>query len=122
MLVFFLTNISELMMGIFVVRMDHPDGTEWNAFVREHVVYLKVLINQGKLLASGPLKNTPLRAGFLVFQADTLDEVQAMVNADPFAREDLIAHLDIQEWDPLFGELNRFSSRTTVSELQDLVD
>ncbi|MDE1187199.1 MAG: YciI family protein [Pantoea sp.] len=110
------------MMGIYVVRMDHPDGTEWNAFVREHVVYLKVLINQGKLLASGPLKNTPLRAGFLVFQADTLDEVQAMVNTDPFAREDLIAHLDIQKWDPLFGELNRFSSRTTASELQDLVD
>ncbi|MDF7660854.1 YciI family protein [Erwiniaceae bacterium L1_54_6] len=110
------------MMGIYVVRMDHPDGTEWNAFVREHVVYLKTLIKQGKLLASGPLKNTPLRAGFLVFKAETLDEVHAMVNADPFAREDLIAQLDIQEWDPLFGELSGFSSRTTVSELQDLVD
>lgn len=109
-------------MGIYVVRMDHPHGTEWNAFVREHVVYLKELVRQGKLLASGPLKNTPLRAGFLVFNAETLDEVKAMVNADPFAREDLIAQLDIQEWDPLFGELSKFSSRITVSELQDLVD
>ena len=53
-------------MHIYIVRMDHPDGRGWNTFVREHVIYLKGLIEQGKLLASGPLKNTPLRAGFLI--------------------------------------------------------
>ncbi len=109
-------------MSIYIVRMDHPAGTQWDAFVREHVLYLKELINQGKLIASGPLKNTPLRAGFLIFNAANRDEVAAMVNADPFARENLIAELDIQEWDPLFGQLTALSTRTTVSELQDLVD
>ncbi|MEE3650590.1 MULTISPECIES: YciI family protein [unclassified Brenneria] len=109
-------------MSIYIVRMDHPAGAKWNSFVREHVLYLKDLIKKGKLIASGPLKGTPLRAGFLIFRAENLDEVQALVNADPFMREDLIAELDIQEWDPLFGEFSALSSRTTVSELQDLVD
>ncbi|WP_034947559.1 YciI family protein [Erwinia oleae] len=109
-------------MSIYIVRMDHPEGIEWNTVVREHVLYLKELIKQGKLLASGPLKNTPLRAGFLIFRAETRDEVQMMVKADPFARENLIAHLDIQEWDPLFGQLSALSSHLTVDELQDLVD
>ncbi|EPJ5712570.1 MULTISPECIES: YciI family protein [Enterobacteriaceae] len=109
------------MMQIYIVRMDHPDGTGWNIFVREHVIYLKGLIEQGKLLASGPLKNTPLRAGFLIFRAETRDEVQSMISADPFAREGLIAKLEIHEWDPLFGQLDRYSSHNTVSELQDLI-
>ncbi|MCS5874454.1 YciI family protein [Klebsiella pneumoniae subsp. pneumoniae] len=65
------------------------------------VIYLKGLIEQGKLLASGPLKNTPLRAGFLIFRAETRDEVQSMIGADPFARECLIAHLDIQAMGPV---------------------
>lgn len=109
-------------MSLYIVRMDHPDGSKWNTFVREHVLYLKELIKQGKLIASGPLKNTPLRAGFLVFSANSLDEVTTMVNEDPFARENLIAQLDIQEWDPLFGQLTLLSSRKTIHELQDLVD
>ncbi|HEY0210639.1 YciI family protein [Acerihabitans sp.] len=109
-------------MSIYVVRMGHPDGLEWSIFVREHVLYLKELIRQGKLIASGPLKNTALRAGFLIFKAETLEEVNAMIGADPFARENLIVQMDIQEWDPLFGKLSGFSSRITVNELSDLVD
>lgn len=108
-------------MAIYTVRMDHPEGTGWDDWVREHVLYLKGLINAGKLIASGPLKNTPLRAGFLIFNADSLEEVKAMVNADPFAREHLIAALDIQEWDPLFGQLAAFSSHTVPGSMQDLL-
>ncbi|WJV53866.1 YciI family protein [Prodigiosinella aquatilis] len=76
---------------------------------------------QSKLL-SGPLNNTQLRAGFLIFRAETLDEVQAMISAAPFAREGLIAQLDIQQWDPLFGQIDRYSSHNTASKLQDLID
>lgn len=52
-------------MHIYIVRMDHPDGTGWNTFVREHVIYLKGLIEQGKLLASGPLKTRRCGRDFL---------------------------------------------------------
>ena len=122
MLIFCLMNRTAKTMHIYIVRMDHPDGTGWNTFVREHVIYLKGLIEQGKLLASGPLKNTPLRAGFLIFRAETRDEVQSMIGADPFAREGLIAHLDIQQWDPLFGQFSSYSSHNASGDLKDLID
>ena len=109
-------------MNIYLVTMEHPEGPEWNTFVREHVLYLKQLIHNGTLIASGPLKNTLRRAGFLIFRAEHLQQVQALVDADPFARENLIAKLEIQQWDPLFGQLSDISSRLTVSELQDLID
>ncbi|WP_213990080.1 YciI family protein [Sodalis sp. dw_96] len=109
-------------MNTYVVRMDHPDGPEWNTFVMEHVLYLKKLIDEGKLIASGPLKGTPLRAGFLIFRTDQLEEVKALVAGDPFARENLIARLDIQEWDPLFGLLSDISSKIPPEELRALFE
>jgi len=107
-------------MSLYVVRMDHPDGPEWNTLVMEHVLYLKKLIEEGKLIASGPLKGTPLRAGFLIFRADGLDAVKARVAGDPFARENLITQLDIQEWDPLFGLLSDISSKNPPKEIISL--
>lgn len=109
-------------MSIYIVRMDHPDGPEWNTFVLEHVRYLKKLITEGVLIASGPLKGTPLRAGFLIFRAETLAEVKALVGGDPFTRENLIAKLDIQEWDPLFGLLSDISSKNPPKELRSFFE
>lgn len=105
-------------MGIYVVRMDHPNGAGWNTHVAEHVRYLQELIECGRLIASGPLKDTPLRAGFLIFRAATLDDVKAMIHADPFSRENLIVGLDIQQWDPLFGQLSELSSLDVPAELK----
>lgn len=109
-------------MNTYLVKMEHPEGPEWNKFVFEHVVYLKGLIEQGKLLASGPLKGTPLRAGFLIFRAENIEEVRAMVEADPFSREKLIVTLDIQQWDPLFGMLSDISSQNVPAELKALFE
>ncbi|CNH86375.1 YciI-like protein [Yersinia frederiksenii] len=109
-------------MNTYIAKMEHPDGPEWNKFVFEHVVYLKDLISQGRVLASGPLKGTPLRAGFIIFRAENSEEVRAMVDADPFAREQLIVTLDIQQWDPLFGMLSDISSKNIPVELQALFE
>jgi uncharacterized protein YciI len=100
--------------------MEHPDGDLWNKHVLEHVLYLKGLIAQGRLLASGPLKGTPLRAGFLIMRAEDRQEVEAMVDGDPFSREDLICGLGIEVWDPLFGMLADQSSKQPPAELASL--
>lgn len=107
-------------MPIYIVRMEHPDGDLWNKHVLEHVLYLKGLIAKGRLLASGPLKGTPLRAGFLIMRAEDRQEVEAMVEGDPFSREDLICGLGIEEWDPLFGMLADQSSKQPPAELASL--
>ena len=58
-----------------------------------------------------PAQGTALRAGFLILKADSLQEAQALIEADPFTREDLICGLSIEQWDPLFGMLAEYSSK-----------
>jgi uncharacterized protein len=104
-------------MSIFIVRMEHPQGTLWNEHVLPHIAYLESLVERGRLLASGPVRGTSLRAGFLVMRADNLQEVQSMIDADPFAKEGVISALTVEEWDPLFGVLAGYSSRQSPVDL-----
>ena len=92
-------------MKFFVVTMSHPDGPGWGAHVMPHVEYLKGLIAAGKLRASGPVVGSALRAGLLLFTVETRAELDALIAADPFAREGLIEELTVTEWNPLFGML-----------------
>ncbi|MFM2476427.1 YciI family protein [Celerinatantimonas sp. MCCC 1A17872] len=80
-------------MSIYLVKMEHPDGPEWAEHVVEHVEYLQTLIAQKTLIASGPLTTGSLRAGFLIFHAQSEQDVRQLVDNDPFAREGLIATL-----------------------------
>ncbi|KXV61414.1 hypothetical protein AD948_01810 [Acetobacter senegalensis] len=107
-------------MPIYLVRMDHPDGDGWGQHVVAHVLYLKRLIQEGSLLASGPLKGTPLRSGFLIMKGANRQEIEAMVARDPFSPEGLICDLRIEEWDPLFGCLSNLSTGKPPVELQSL--
>jgi hypothetical protein len=108
-------------MAFFIVRMTHPNGPDWNQHVVVHVEYLLSLIERGALKASGPLKGTPLRAGFLIMQADSREAVEAIVAEDPFAKEDLIVALTIEEWDPLFGAFGEESSKILPPDMKPLV-
>lgn len=111
------TAKTEEGMSIFITRMEHPKGPLWNMYVIEHVEYLQALIEQGHLLTSGPVTDSPLRAGFLIFKADSKLEVHALINEDPFARENIISALTIEQWDPLFGLLAGESSKRLPSDL-----
>ena len=97
-------------MRFFTVTMAHPDGDGWNRHLAAHVAYLETRIADGSLRASGPLKGTPRRSGFLIFTAPDRATVEALVAADPFAIEGLIESLAITEWDPLFGAFASDSS------------
>lgn len=101
-------------MAFFAVTMTHPDGEGWGRHAAAHVAYLRELAAAGTLRASGPLFDGPLRAGFLILQAETREAVEAAVAGDPFARADLIAELTIRRWDPLFGAFAAESSGTLV--------
>ena len=100
-------------MPFFIVTMSHPDGEGWGKHLQAHVDYLKLLVADGWLRASGRLKGKPLRSGFLIFKADSQEKVEAIVRDDPFAKENLIAELTINEWDPLFGAFASESSGET---------
>ena len=97
-------------MPFFIVTMTHPDGDGWKKHLHAHTHYLQKLVQTGVLRASGPVKNSPLRTGFLIFKAASRKEVEAMIEKDPFSIERLIVSLNISEWDPLFGEFSAESS------------
>lgn len=97
-------------MPFFIVTMTHPDEEGWRRQLGAHVDYLRDLVDRGSLRASGPLKDMPTRAGFLIFKADDRGAVEALVRADPFSLHRLIGTLTIAEWDPLFGAFAAESS------------
>ncbi len=55
-------------MHIYIVRMDHPDGTGWNTFVREHVIYLKRLIEPGQTVSVRSAQKHAAAGGISYFQ------------------------------------------------------
>lgn len=90
-------------MAFFLVTMTHPDGEGWGRHVMAHVDYLRGLIADRKVRASGPLEGLGKRAGFILMTVDTRDEADRLVAADPFTVEGLIDELTVFRWDPMFG-------------------
>lgn len=62
-----------------------------------HRAYLGEIFNKGLLVASGPL--VPRTGGILWMRADSREEIERIVEEDPYAREK-IATFQILEFDP----------------------
>ena len=98
-------------MAFFLVTMTHPDGEGWGQHVMAHVAFLQVLIEAGKIRASGPVTGLGKRAGFIVMTVDSREEAERLIAQDPFAIEGLIDELTILAWDPMFGAFAEDASR-----------
>jgi uncharacterized protein YciI len=68
-----------------------------------HRQYLSGLLDQGKLVISGPFADDA--GALLVYEADSREEVEAMVRGDPFATEGVFVSWEIRPWNVVF--LNR---------------
>ena len=66
-----------------------------------HRAWLVEQLDAGKLLASGPLVD---RSGaLLIVKGESLAEVAALLDQDPFDIAGFIGERDIVEWNPVFG-------------------
>src|SRR3954462_3234596 len=62
-----------------------------------HRDYLDGLADQGRLVVAGPWVGAPA-AALLVLAGESVDDVRALVDADPFVQAGLVADISIREW------------------------
>ncbi len=89
-------------MPTYAVTYHYTAGTEHLAEVRPiHREWLAARLAEGSLLASGPMVDTP--TSLLIWKANSVQELAALLDHDPFDIAGCIGERVIQEWNPVFG-------------------
>ncbi len=90
-------------MSIFAVEYVYdPDQEGLRAEHRpEHRAWLEGLVEQGRVLASGPFADGS--GALLVFSSETESHLNELVGQDPFAREGVISAVKTTAWNPVIG-------------------
>jgi hypothetical protein len=70
-----------------------------------HREYLGDLITQGLLIAAGPTAGRATPSAHLLFNAESLEQVEALLDADPFTTEGVVTSREIYEWNVAIGAL-----------------
>ena len=89
-------------MGVFVVTYGYAASPEQLNEIRPiHREWLATLLEQGTLLASGPMIDDP--EALLIFSAESAETLSALLDNDPFDVAGFIGSRSIQQWNPVFG-------------------
>ncbi|MFM1992226.1 MAG: hypothetical protein RL600_54 [Actinomycetota bacterium] len=89
-------------MPTYAVTYHYTAKTEHLAEVRPiHREWLAARLAEGSLLASGPMVDTP--TALLIWKANSVQELAALLDHDPFDIAGCIGERVIQEWNPVFG-------------------
>jgi uncharacterized protein YciI len=89
-------------MSVFVVTYGYSaDEIELNQIRPNHRVWLKEQLDSGRLLASGPMVDRP--SALLVWSAESIEELNALLDQDPFEISGMIGERTIEQWNPIFG-------------------
>ena len=62
----------------------------------DHMEHLATLEAAGSVVLAGPLAD--LSGGIIVFQADSLEAVEALVAQDPYTQHDVTKDRQLREW------------------------
>ena len=93
-------------MPIFAVTYTYADRpTVLDEHRPEHRAVLRGLLDDGTLLASGPLAQDAANPAGALLLVDAPDEgaVATALDADPFAREHVITRRTVRPWSPVIG-------------------
>jgi uncharacterized protein YciI len=89
-------------MPNFAVTYHYSDDVETVNEIRPiHREWLGEQLAAGKLLASGPMVNRP--AALLIWNAGDIEELNALLDNDPFEIAGVITERTIEEWNTVFG-------------------
>lgn len=107
-------------MKHFIVRYEHTDFEGWQKHLLPHVQYIQESIQEGTLLMSGPLEDSPedLKEAVLVFKAESREALQELIEKDPYWTEGLVSNYVVREWKPMFGTLG-YSAEQIAAGLEN---
>lgn len=89
-------------MPIFAVTYSYSAEPEQLSEIRPvHREFLAKLMEQGDLLASGPMVDVP--GALLILKSDSVEAVAKTLDADPFEIAGFIGERAITQWNPVFG-------------------
>jgi len=89
-------------MATFVVELVYGDDEERRLAVRPaHREYSKQLADRGILLAGGPYADGA--GAQIIYEAADAEELQGYLDADPYAKEGVLASTTVREWNTVTG-------------------
>lgn len=94
-------------MPIHAVTYTYADRpAELDAIRPSHREFLAGLYADGVLLASGPLSadDADPAGALIVLRAESVQEVEGVLDADPFASAGLISARRVRPWSPVIGD------------------
>ena len=84
-------------MPLFAAVLTYTDDAARIQDVRPtHREYLRSLLEQGKLVQSGPF--TDDSGALIIYEAEDISEAQTLLTSDPFAMSGVIVGAEIKEW------------------------
>ncbi|MBL8821314.1 MAG: hypothetical protein JNJ77_01910 [Planctomycetia bacterium] len=87
---------------LFAVLYEYKNDPALISSVRpEHRQYLQKLLEQGSLMASGPLLDDS--GALIIYQADNEPAVQQLIKNDPFHQHGIFRQWQIKPWKIVFG-------------------
>ncbi len=83
-------------MALFVlIGRDGPDGKRLRPEVRpDHLAHLDPLVRAGRMVLAGPF--TDGSGSLIVFEADSLEEAEAIAARDPYVQRGVFASFEVR--------------------------
>jgi uncharacterized protein YciI len=84
-----------------LIARDKPDSLQLRLDTRPtHVAYLESLNAAGKLKLAGPFLDAEGKpnGSLVVYETDTIEAAQALVDADPYTKAGLFARTELTLW------------------------
>ena len=89
------------MITFAVTYLFSASPEEVNQIRPTHRLWLGEQLEQGALLASGPMVDRP--AALLIFKSESIEELNALLDLDPYEIAGVIGERTIEAWNPVFG-------------------
>lgn len=104
-------------MKYYIVKFVHTDLAGWKKFVNAQIAYLEEMIAADKLIVSGPVKNDSQveKEAYLIFQVKDRAELQGLLENDSYWYEGLVADYSLDEWNPMFGALQKPKNKLMIT-------